>query len=310
MQPVSRQQEAGKSLHIIHYYAILNELIKHESKIFILWRVNQMKKISTRLLAGVLLACTLFILASCGGSGGNKLICGITDYEPMNYRDSSGKWTGFDTEFALLVGEKLKMTVEFQEIEWGSKYQELEAGTINCIWNGFTANATEKDTGKARKDMVDFSYTYMLNQQCIVIKKDRAGEFKQASDLTGKTAAAEKGSAGESYAADLLGGSGKIIDASAQVNTFIEVKSGAVDFAVVDILLAQRLAGTGDYSDLAIADITLDSELYAIGFKKGSNLVKKVNDAILELDKSGELAALAEKYGLTNSYIVSKDPVK
>ena len=250
-----------------------------------------------------------FAMASCGGGGsggggsgggGGKLVCGITDFEPMNYKDDSGQWIGFDTEFAQLVGEKLGMAVEFQEIEWGSKYSELDAGTISCIWNGFTANASEAD-GTKRSDMVDFSYSYMLNQQCVVIRADRAGEFGSAADLAGKTAAAEKGSAGESYAIDAVGAAGAIIDSAAQINTFLEVKSGAVDFAVVDILLAQKLAGSGDYSDLMIAGIELESEVYAVGFKKGSDLTQKVNDAMVALNGEGKLAELAAKYGLENS---------
>jgi polar amino acid transport system substrate-binding protein len=92
-----------------------------------------------------------------------------------------------------------------------------------------------------------------------------------------------------------------MIDAAAQVDTFIEVKSGAVDFAVVDILLAQSLTGTGNYADLAIADITLDSEVYAIGFEKGDALKDKVNTAMQELFDEGKMAELAEKYGLQNS---------
>lgn len=266
------------------------------------------KKIFSLLVAGALVAGMIFVFVSCGGGGAGsgssassaKLICGITDFEPMNYRDASGNWTGFDTELARLVGEKLNMAVEFQEIEWGSKYQELEAGTISCIWNGFTANASESD-GTKRSDLVDFSYSYLLNQQCVVIKADRAEEFYTIEDLIGKTAAAESGSAGESFAQDAIGDSGKIIGTAAQVNTFIEVKSGAVDCAVVDILLAQRLAGSGDYTDLAVAAISLDSEVYAVGFKKGSALTGKVNEALKALYDAGKMMELAEKYGLENS---------
>ncbi|MDR2908862.1 MAG: transporter substrate-binding domain-containing protein [Oscillospiraceae bacterium] len=261
-----------------------------------------MKRIISLALTGVLLIGMVVSLASCsGGSGDSKLVCGITAYEPMNYRDGSGNWTGFDTEFAALVAQELGMKVEYQEIEWGSKYSELEAGTINCIWNGFTANTVETDTGKSRSEYVDFSYSYMLNQQCVVIKAERAGEFASAESLAGKTAAAEKGSAGETFAVEAVGEAGAVVDSAAQVNTFIEVKSGAVDFAVVDILLAKELAGSGDYSDLAIAGIELPSEVYAVGFKKGSDLTEKVNGAMKTLSDNGKLAELAEKYGLENS---------
>ena len=259
-----------------------------------------MKRIFYLVLAVLLIG--TFAITSCAKKDSGKLICGVTEYEPMNFRDDKGNWTGFDTELAIIVGGKLGMQVEFQEIEWANKYQELEAGTINAIWNGFTANSFEG--GTPRSAMVDFSYSYMLNQQCAVIKADRASEFTSINSLAGKTAAVESGSAGESAAKEIIGENGKIIGSPAQINTFLEVKSGAVDFSMVDILLAQRLAGSGDYSDLMIADIALDFEVYAVGFKKGSDLTEKVNKVLIELDEDGTLKRLAEKYGLEDSIIL------
>jgi polar amino acid transport system substrate-binding protein len=261
---------------------------------------ERMKKLF--ILAMLLCIASLAFAVGTKDKNAGKLICGVTEFEPMNYRDSSGKWIGFDTELAQLVGQKLGLKVEFQEIEWGSKYQELEAGTINAIWNGFTANAPEN--GVPRSEMVDFSYSYLRNQQCIVIRDARTEEFNGIDDLVGKSATAESGSAGESFAEKAIGDSGNFIGAPAQINTFLEVKSGAVDFAVVDILLAQRLAGSGDYSDLVIADITLDYEVYAVGFKKGSDLREKVNNALRELYNEGKMGELAIKYGLEDSLIL------
>jgi len=258
-----------------------------------------MKKITCKLLLLIMTLSILAALTSCNGKTQAKIVCGVTIYEPMNYKDANGNWTGFDTEFAQLVGEKLGMKVEFQEINWDSKYLELDAGTIDCIWNGFTANSS--DDGKKRSDYVDFSYGYMINQQCVVIPASKADSYKSVDDLVGKTAAVEKGSAGEAFAKDAVGTSGKLVTAAAQINTFLEVKSGAVDCAIVDILLAKQLVGTGNYSDLAIANITLDSEEYAIGFKKGSSLTAKVNQAMVELFNEGKMKDLATKYNLENS---------
>jgi polar amino acid transport system substrate-binding protein len=261
---------------------------------------ERMKKLF--IMAMLLCIATLAFATGVKDRNAGKLICGVTEFEPMNYRDSSGKWIGFDTELAQLVGQKLGMTVEFQEIEWASKYQELEAGTINAIWNGFTANSSEN--GVPRSNMVDFSYSYLRNQQCIVIRSARAGDFRNMNDLTGKSAAAESGSAGEEVAKEAIGNNGRFIGAPAQISTFLEVKSGAVDFAVVDILLAQRLAGSGDYSDLTIANITLDFEVYAVGFKKGSELRQRVNNALKELYDEGKMRELAVKYKLEDSLVL------
>lgn len=265
-----------------------------------------MKKALSYVLAIVLVCGLLIGITGCKKKDAEKLICGVTIYEPMNYLDDNGKWTGFDTEFANLVGEKLGMDVEFKRIEWVNKYSELEAGTINCIWNGFTANSVEED-GRKRSEYVDFSYSYMLNQQCIVIKSDKADSFSDINSLKGKKIAVEKGSAGEAAAKDLMGSEGTLISATAQVNTLIEVKSGAADCAVVDILLAQKLAGSGNYTDLKIADIELDSEVYAVGFSKGSPLTDKVNRAMEELFEEGKLNEIAEKYGLENSLHLDKE---
>jgi len=260
-----------------------------------------MKK-SIFILLAVILTTSIVFFNSCGKKNVETLNCGVTEYEPMNFRDERGNWTGFDTELAMLVGERLGMKVEFHEIDWGNKYQELQAGTINAIWNGFTANASED--GVPRSNMVDFSYSYMLNQQSIVIKTERLNEFKSMDDLTGKKAACESGSAGESFAKEFIENTNLITSTPAQITTFLEVKSGSVDFAVVDILLAKRLAGSGDYSDLTIANITLNHEVYAVGFKKGSPLTHKVNKALKELYDEGKLTELAKKYKLENSLVL------
>lgn len=286
-----------------------------------------MKRFLSIAMALILVLGSTFLFASCNkdGDANNEnttkeevkkevLVCGITLFEPMNYKDSAGNLIGFDTDFAKLVGEKLGMEVKFQEIEWSAKYMELNAGSIDCIWNGFTANVSDDDN-QPRSSKVDFSYGYMLNQQCIVVKAAKLDDYKTKEDLVGKKAVAEKGSAGETAAKDLLGENAVINAAPSQVKAFAEVKSGASDFAVIDILLAQSLAGKDDFSDLAIVDaITLDSEIYAIGFKIGSPLKDKVNAAILELDAEGKLLEIAKdekykKFNLENSIKISTEPI-
>ena len=248
------------------------------------------------------LALVLLMIAACFAGCGNKkdktLVCGVTIFENMNEKDANGNWTGFESEFAMEVGKIIGMDVQFQEIVWEQKYNELNSGAIDCIWNGFTANSS--DNGIKRSELVDFSYGYMLNQQCIVVKKDNVAAYTSEESLKGKSACVEGGSAGDAYATSVTDAD-KVMKATAQINAFPEVKSGAVDFIVVDILLAKNLCGTGDYADLAIVEaIELDSEIYAIGFKKGSDLTAKVNAAIKQLDENGKLMELAKKYGFEN----------
>ncbi len=259
-----------------------------------------MKKALTLILAGLM---TAGMLVGCGKEEEDKLVCGVTIFTNMNEKDANGNWTGFESEFAMEVGKLINMEVEFQEIDWGQKYMELEAGIIDCIWNGFTANSTDKIDGvdTKRSDLVDFSYGYMLNQQCVVIKADNADAIKTEADLAGKKAGVENGSAGESYAATVVGENGSLEKYPAQNKAFLEVKSGAVDFAVMDIVLAKNVCGKGDYADLMIVEsIVLPSEIYAIGFEKGSELTEKVNGAIKTLFENGKIAELAEEYGFEN----------
>ena len=264
-----------------------------------------MKKILCLALAVIM---CMFVFVGCKKD--DTLVCGVTIIPGLNEKDAEGNWTGFESEFAMEVGKILGMKVEFQEIDWAQKYNELNSGAIDCVWNGFTANSTDKDaSGNVvdRSTLVDFSYGYMLNQQCIVVKKANVASYPNEEALKGKKACVEGGSAGETYAKDATDAD-KITSTTAQINAFTEVMSGAVDFAVVDIILAQNVCGKGDYADLAIVEsIQLESEIYAVGFKKGSELTAKVNDAIKQLEENGKLMELAKKYGFENVLKVTEE---
>ena len=262
-----------------------------------------MKKIISLVLTAALMLTALFAFTGCTKDDG-VLTCGVTVLKNFNEQDENGNWTGFESEFAMEVGKLIGMEVKFQEIDWGQKYNELNSGKIDCIWNGFTKNSSDEVGGiqVKREELVDFSYTYMLNQQCVVIHKNNAETIKTEADLVGKKAAVESGSAGESYAKEATGGQDNLVTFPAQNSTFMEVKTGKSQIAVVDRLLAQNICGSGDFEDLMIVDtITFDAEYYAIGFKKGSELTAKVKEAIKTLSENGKLLELAKKYGLENS---------
>jgi polar amino acid transport system substrate-binding protein len=266
-----------------------------------------MKRILSLMLALAIMITSAFMLVGCGDA--NTLTCGVTIFKDMNEKDADGNWIGFESEFAIEVGKIIGMDVEFQEIEWEQKYNELNSGAIDCIWNGFTANSSDKINGieQKRSDLVDFSYGYMLNQQCIVVKKSELANITGVDSLKGLKACVEGGSAGEAYAKTVTD-EANVLKASSQIKAFPELKSGAVDFIVVDIVLAQNIVGEGNYSDLAIVDsIELDSEIYAVGFKKGSDLTAKVNAAIEELYNNGKLLELAKKYGFENVLSLQKE---
>lgn len=263
-----------------------------------------MKKFLSLILAVVMMATMAISFSACKKKSdwekiqeNGKFVCGITLYAPMNYEDeNTGELIGFDTELAKLVAEKLGVEVEFQIIDWSNKYVELNTNNIDCIWNGFTSNSKDDD-GIERSEKVDFTYAYLDNAQCVVVKKSALGSISSVADLAGKTATAETGSAGATYAQSVT--SVDIIGKSSQMDTFTEVKSGAVYFAVVDVLLAENIVGKGNFSDLAIVEtIDIDKEVYSIGCRKDSDFDEKINEALVELLNEGKIEELAEKYNV------------
>ncbi len=228
------------------------------------------------------------------------IVVGYTIYEPMNFFDSSNELIGFDTELAKVVFANLGYKVLFQKIEWSNKYTDLSAGTIDCIWNGFTANAADDD-GVMRAEKVDFSYNYMENQQAIVVNKNSG--IKDKEDLKGKFGCAESGSAGETYGKSFSNVT--IKGFIKQTDCLLEVVGKTADFAVVDSQLARSYVGNGDYKDLEIVENLLsDIEFYAIGFSKGSELTAKVNEQLEKLAADGTITKLAKKYGVENTAII------
>jgi len=222
-----------------------------------------------------------------------------TPYPPMNYLDADGKLIGFDTELAQIVFENLGYEVVFKEINWDNRYMDLESNTIDCVWNGFTANTADTD-GVLRSEKVDFSYNYMENRQVIVAKVDSG--ITSAADLSGKYAAVEASSAGETYAKTFDGVTTK--SCLKQTDCLMEVNAGTSDFAVLDAQLAKSNVGKGAYSSLMIIDaLSSDVEFYAIGFKKGNALRDAVNAELVKLAADGTIMRLAEKYGVATTVI-------
>ena len=250
----------------------------------------------------VCLALTLLMLVACfsGCAAGKKtVVVGYTIYAPMNYLDENNQLIGFDTDLAKAVFGKMGYEVIFQEIDWNAKYTDLNSGTIDCVWNGFTCNTADSD-GVLRSEKVDFSYNYLENRQVVVVKADSA--IASAADLAGKLGAAESGSAGEAYGEGFEGAT--IKGFNYQTDCLFEVNAGSVDFAVLDAQLAKSYVGNGDYQNLKILEeLSSDVEFYAIGFKKGSDLTAKVNAQLEKLAADGTIAKLAEQYGVANTAI-------
>lgn len=223
--------------------------------------------------------------------GNGKLVVGITEYAPMDYKDDNGEWTGFDAEFAQLFAKELGVECEFFVIaDWGKKFVELETKNIDCVWNGMTIT----DEAKLNASVSD---PYVINAQVVVMKADKIASVKTAADMAELAVAVENGSAGETAATDA--GVKNIIKVQDQAAALLEVKSGTSDACVIDITMANAMTGEGtDYADLA-AGISLTSEEYGVAFRKDSDITAKFNAFMDKLIADGTLKTLADKYQLT-----------
>lgn len=219
-----------------------------------------------------------------------KMTIGYTVYEPMNYTDESGTFTGFDTELATAVCEKLGVEPDFVEINWDTKETELAAKSIDCIWNGMTLTDDIQANAACTK-------AYAKNAQVVVMKAD--ADYSSTADLVGKTVVAEAGSAGESAINDDESlAQADYVSKSVQTDCLMEVAAGTADAAVLDLTLATAMIGEGtDYANLAIKD-ELNAEEYGVAFRKGSDAADAVNAAFDELKADGTMQALADKYSL------------
>ena len=223
------------------------------------------------------------------------------EFPPYGYKDDSGEYVGFDLDLAQEVCERNGWNLVKQPIDWDSKDMELESGNIDCIWNGMTITPELEEA-------LTISDPYIKNYQVVVIRADNADTYTTTADLVGKTVEAEAGSAGEAaVAADEFLSQASYTSVVKQTDALLEVKSGAADAAVMDFVLANTLAGTGDYSDLmVIPDLELSVEEYGVGFRKDSDAAEKVNEAMQALIEDGTLNTLAEKYDLAELLLANQ----
>ena len=263
-----------------------------------------MKKLVASLLASVM----VLSLAACGGSSDSAnadmtdmeyvkdkgtLVVGITDFAPMDYKDDSGEWVGFDADMARAFAESLGVEVEFVEIDWDNKILELDGKTIDCVWNGMTL------TDEVMSAM-DCSNAYCNNAQVVIVPASDADKYQTVDDLADLAFAAEAGSAGET---ELTALELNVTPVKAQSDALMEVAAGTSDAAVIDSLMAAAMVGEGtSYEDLTYT-VSLNSEEYGVGFRKGSDLVTALNDFFASYFADGTMLELAETYGVQAALI-------
>ena len=221
------------------------------------------------------------------------LVVGITEFDPMDYRDADGNWIGFDADMAKAFAESLGVEVQFQVIDWDNKVMELDGKTIDVVWNGMTL--TDEVTSA-----MSCSNAYCNNAQVVVLPADLAEDYPDAASMSGLNFAVESGSAGQAQAEANGFSYTEVLD---QATAVLEVSSGTADAAIIDSLMAGAMVGEGtSYADL-IYTIQLNSEEYGVGFRKGSDLVEKLNQFFVDSYADGTMTALAETYGIQAALI-------
>ncbi|MDM8297655.1 amino acid ABC transporter substrate-binding protein, partial [Enterocloster aldenensis] len=228
--------------------------------------------------------------AKTAADAGGTLIVGFDqDFPPMGFIGNDGEFTGFDLELAQEVAKRLGLEYKPQPIAWDAKDMELEAGNIDCIWNGFTMTGREDDYA--------WTEAYMANTQVFVVAKD-SGIASQA-DLAGKVVECQVDSSAEAALKEVpdLTATFKDLLTTADYNTaFMDLEQGAVDAIAMDVIVAgyqiqQRNA------DFVILDDSLSAEEYGVGFKKdNTELRDKVQKTLEEMAADGTLKGISEKW--------------
>ena len=214
------------------------------------------------------------------------------EFPPYGYTDENGSYVGFDLDLAQEVCRRNNWTFVPQPIDWDSKDAELNSGTIDCIWNGFTINGREND--------YLWSDPYIDNKQVIVVKADSG--ITSLADLANKTVETQK----DSSAAESLGGDNKsladtfkdLVEVADYNTAFMDLQSGACDAVAMDIGVAQYQISQSDNPDgYIILDEPISSEQYGIGFKLGNEELRdQVQKTLDEMFADGTVAEIAEKY--------------
>ncbi len=227
--------------------------------------------------------------AEAAAEGGTLIVGFDQDFPPMGFMGADGEFTGFDLELAQEVAARLGLEYKPQPIAWDAKDMELEAGNIDCIWNGFTMTGRE----------ADYTWTepYMENSQVFVVAKDSGIASKE--DLAGKVVECQIDSSAEaalSQEPELTATFADLLTTADYNSAFMDLEQGAVDAIAMDVIVAgyqiqQRNA------DFVILEDTLSAEEYAVGFKKGNEALRdKVQAALEEMAADGTLKEVSEKW--------------
>ncbi|MFS9008369.1 amino acid ABC transporter substrate-binding protein [Streptococcus infantis] len=216
-------------------------------------------------------------------------------FVPMGFEEKNGQYAGFDIDLAQAVSEKLGFKVQFQPIDWDMKETELQNGTIDAIWNGYSAT-------DERREKVAFTIPYMENQQVLVSKKSQ--NIQSVSDMKDKILGAQAGSSGYidfEAQPELLKNIVKDKKAN-QYQSFtealIDLQNDRIDALLIDRVYANYYLKTEGILDLyEIFPAGFESESFAVGVRPADKtLLANLNQAFVELYQDGKFQEISQKW--------------
>ena len=257
------------------------------------------------IMAGTMAASMMAGVVSVYADAENKtLTVGFdAEYPPFGYKDDNGDYVGFDLDLAQEVCDNLGWELVKKPINWDSKDMELNSGSIDCIWNGFTING--------RKDDYTWSDPYLNNEQVMVVAAD--SKIEKLDDLAGKNVVVQAASAAldalnSDDNKDLTASFGSLTENPDYNTAFMNLDSGAADAIAVDIGVAKYQLSQREEGKYIILDEPIQSEQYGIGFKKGNDDLKDtVGAEVLKLYDAGEVDKLAEKYEVADMLCIGDE---
>ena len=201
--------------------------------------------------------------------------------------------TGFEADMANAFAMSVGVMAELVEIDWDNKVLELDAKSIDCVWNGMTL------TDEVTSSMA-CTNAYCNNAQVAIVKAADKDKYSTVESMKDLNFAVEAGSAGEKELSKL---GYNYTSVKAQADALMEVSAGTSDAAVIDSLMAAAMVGEGTGYEKLTYTASFNSEEYGVGFRKGSDMADKLNDFFAESYKDGSMKKTAEKYGVQAALI-------
>ncbi|CAN7503566.1 basic amino acid ABC transporter substrate-binding protein [Aminobacter sp. LjRoot7] len=230
---------------------------------------------------------------------GGKSVVVVTEnaYPPLQFIDpKTGKQIGWEYDAMDEIAKRLNFKIEYQNTSWDAMIQAVSDGQYQVGMTGITI----KDE---RKEKVDFSDPYMRSQQFMLVRADesRFTDAKSFGALKDGLIAAQPGTS-PFYTAvyEILDGNEqnpriKLFETFGA--TVQALKAGDVDLVLTDSVAAQGYVDASE-GKLKVVGEPLGSEDFGFIFKKGSDLVAPINQAIAALKADGTFDKLNKKWFL------------